>query len=198
MGEYPDGRGDEFLPNPFEQCLSELRYILLYDEIDARLAKDINSKLLVMSIKKPRAPIFIEINSPGGSVADGIAIINTIRSIQSPVVTIINGEAVSMAGLISIVGDERFIMRGSYWMGHPMEDGVGGNVQTIYDRAQYLKKLENQLTGIFKEKTILDDEGIQKMLRGELWLDPEEALKNKLVDRILDSHIRMTLAKRKR
>lgn len=196
MGDYPDR--EEFAPNPYEQCLSELRYILLYDEIDARLAKDINSKLLVMSIKKPRATIFIEINSPGGSVADGIAIINTIRSIQSPVVTIINGEAVSMAGLISIVGDERFIMRGSYWMGHPMEDGVGGNVQTIYDRALYLKKLENQLTSIFKEKTILDDDGIQKMLRGELWLDPEEALKNKLVDRILDSHIRLTLAKRKR
>lgn len=170
--------------SPFELVLAEARYVLLYDEIDAISAKEINTKLIAMSIKNPRRPIYLEINSPGGSVADGIAIMNTIQSIPSTVFTCINGEACSMAGLISVVGDKRIISPNSYWMGHPMNDVVGGTPQAIKDRSNYLEKLENDLQNVFKAKTKLTDEEFIKMLKGELWLNAEECVAKGIVDAI--------------
>ena len=155
--------------SPFELVLAQARYIILYSEIDEISAREINTKLIAMSIKDRNKPIFLEINSPGGSVTDGIAIINTIQSLPNPVITVINGEACSMAGIISVVGDRRQIAPNSYWMGHALQDIVGGTPQTIKDRGAYLEKLENDLGKIFKAKTKLTDEEFQKMLKGELW-----------------------------
>jgi ATP-dependent Clp protease protease subunit len=170
--------------SPFELVLAEARYIILYDEIDSLSAREINTKLIAMSIKAPKRPIFMEINSVGGSVSDGIAIMNTIRTIPCPVITYINGEACSMAGFISVVGDKRIIAPNSYWMGHPLMDGLAGTPQTIRDRANYLTKLEEDLKRVFQEKTKLTEDEFQKMLRGELWLSASECLKMGIVDEI--------------
>jgi len=170
--------------SPFELVLAEARYILLYGEIDEITSREINTKLIAMSIKNPKNPIVVEINSPGGSVSCGIAIMNTIQSIPSPVITIINGEAASMGGLISVVGDHRIITPNSFWLGHPMQDIVGGTPQTIKDRGIYLEKLEQELTQVFKEKTALTEEEFQKMLKGELWLNAKECLEKKIVDEL--------------
>jgi ATP-dependent Clp protease, protease subunit len=168
--------------SPFDLILGEARYILLYDEIDEFSAKEVNTKLIAMSIKNPRKPILLEICSGGGSVGHGITIMNTIRTIPCPVITYINGEACSMAGIISVVGDQRRIAPTSYWMGHPISDCVGGTPQTIKDRGLYLEKLETDLQAIFAEKTKLNAEEFQKMLRGELWLNAQECLDKGIVD----------------
>lgn len=172
--------------SPFEMVLGEARYILLYGEICDESAREINTKLIAMAIKSPKKPIVIEINSGGGSVPSGIAIMNTIQTIPCPVVTIINGEADSMAGFISVVADKRLITPVSYWMGHPISDGVCGNPQTIKDRGLYLMKLENDLRDVFKNKTKLTEEEFQKMLRGELWLNPKECLEKGIVDECIE------------
>lgn len=184
------------MPNQYENLLNEARYILLYDEINNESAREINTKLLGMAFEHCRQPIFLEINSPGGSVADGIAIMNTILHIPCPVITLINGEACSMAGIISVVGAERMITPNSYWLGHPMYDMVGGNPQTIRDRGVYLNKLEADLQAVFKSRTKLNDEEFQKMMNGELWLNPQEALDKKIVDTILKEG--MTIHKKKK
>lgn len=170
--------------SPFELILAEARYIILYGEINEESAKEINTKLIAMSIKNPKKPIFLEINSTGGQVCDGIAIMNTIQTIPTHVVTVINGEACSMAGLISIVGDERVISPNSYWMGHPMEDAVMGTAKTIKDRGVYLEKLESDLRKVFSEKTKLNDTEFEQMLRGELWLNSQDCLAKGIVDTI--------------
>jgi ATP-dependent Clp endopeptidase proteolytic subunit ClpP len=170
--------------SPFELILAEARYILLYEEIDEITAREINTKLIAMSIKDPRKPILLEICSGGGSVGHGIAIMNTIRTIPSSVITYINGEACSMAGIISVVGDKRIIAPNSYWMGHSMTDGLHGTPQTIKDRAKYLDGLENELRVIFQEKTKFTEDDFQKMIKGELWLSPQESLTKGVADEI--------------
>jgi ATP-dependent Clp protease protease subunit len=172
--------------NPFDSILLEARYVLLYDEICSESAREITTKLLALAIKNPKKPIFLEINSPGGSVADGIAIMNTIQTLPCPIITIINGEACSMAGFISVVADKRMITPTSFWMGHPLQDIVGGTPQTIKDRGLYLEKLETDLQNIFKNKTKLNAEEFQKMLRGELWLNPAECLSKGIVDEVIE------------
>jgi len=170
--------------SPFELVLAEARYIILYGEIDDVSAREINTKIISMGIKNPRKKIYLEINSPGGEVSAGVAIMNTIRMSPAPVITMINGEACSMGGIISVAADYRIITPLSYWMGHPMQDLVGGTPQTIKDRANYLEKLEDDLNTLFKEKTKLDDVDFQKMLRGELWLNPKECLEKGIVDEV--------------
>jgi len=170
--------------SPFELILAEARYIILYGEIDDISAREINTKIISMGIKNPRKKIYIEINSPGGEVAAGIAIMNTIRMSPATIITMINGEAASMGGIISVAADYRMITQLSYWMGHPMQDLVGGTPQTIKDRGNYLEKLETDLNTLFKEKTKLNDEDFQKMLRGELWLNPQQCFDKGIVDEI--------------
>jgi ATP-dependent Clp protease protease subunit len=174
-------------PNPYEVLLNEARYILLYDVINSESAKEVNTKLLGMALEHCKAPIYLEINSVGGSVADGIAIMNTIQHIPCPVITIINGEACSMAGIISVMGSIRMMTPHSYWLGHPMYDEVGGNPQTIQDRGIYLSKLEEDLQSVFKTKTKLTSEEFQKMMRGELWLSTNECLAKGIVDEIVET-----------
>jgi len=170
----------------YEEKLSELRRILLYSAIDEKSAKEVVSKLIVMSNESRKKPIILEINSPGGNVTDGIAIMNTIQLVaNAPIVTVINGEACSMAGFISIVGDKRLITPNSHWMGHPISDTVWGSPKTIKDRGLYLERLEQNLHDIFKNKTKLTDKEFEQMLRGELWLNDEECLKKGIVDEII-------------
>lgn len=183
--------------NKYDSILDEARYIHLYSPIDNELAKEINTKLMGMAIESARKPIFLEINSPGGSVADGIAIMNTILQLPAPVITIINGEAASMAGFIAVVGDKRYITPNSYFMAHIMYDEVGGNPYTIKDRGAYLIKLEDNLNAIFKEKTKLSDEEFDKMLRGELWLDADQCVEKGIVNDIFRTPLR-TLSRKKR
>lgn len=183
--------------SPFELVLAEARYIILYDEIYSESAREVNTKLIAMSVKSPRKPIIIEINSPGGSVSDGIAIMNTIQTIPCPVVTIINGEACSMAGFISVVGDKRLITPNSYWMGHPMFDVTAGNPQTIKDHAIYIEKLEGDLQSIFKKKTKLTDVEFKKMMNGELWLSSKECFEKGIVDEVIEIGKRVLKTKKK-
>ena len=183
MKKRKENPGSEML-TPFELILAEARHIILYGEIDEHSARETNTKLNAMAIKNYKKPIYLEINSPGGCVSCGIAIMNTIQSIPAPVVTLINGEACSMAGLISVVGDHRTIAQNSYWMGHPMQDMVGGTARTIKDRGIYLEKLEEDLRRIFERKTKLTNKEFDLMLRGELWLNAEECLEKGIVDEI--------------
>jgi len=189
---------EEFNFNIHQQLLDEARYILLYDEIDKDSAKEINTKLLGMALQNCKKEILLEINSPGGDVACGMAIINTMIHSPCPIITIVNGYAASMAGFISVVGDHRLITKGSYWMAHAGEDGVIGNPQTILDRGVFLKRLEKDLNKIFTDKTKINKEEFEAILKGELWFSPEECLKKGIVDEIIDNFSRKIELKEKK
>jgi ATP-dependent Clp protease protease subunit len=130
-------------------------------------------------------PIYLEINSPGGSVADGMSIINAIEHIKSSVYTIISGQACSMAALISIAGDKRMIYTNSYWMQHSTSDIVGDYIQYIKDRTKFLCEFENRTEKMLKLKTKLSANDITKIRSGELWLNADQALAKGVVDEVI-------------
>lgn len=169
----------------YSKILNKNRYILLYDEIDNTSADFIVCKLRAMDMLNNTKPITMEINSPGGSVANGMSIINAIENIKSPVITIITGQACSMASLISIVGDKRLIYENSYWMQHSTSDIVGDYIQYIKDRTKFLIEFENRTEKIIKKRTKLTDLDIRKIRSGELWLNAKLCLKKGIVDKII-------------
>ena len=168
----------------YYKILNKYRYILLYDEINNCSADVVCSKLMAMNILNHKT-IYLEINSPGGSVADGMSIINAIEHIKSPVFTIISGQVCSMAALISICGDKRLIYANSYWMQHSTSDIVGDYINYIKDRTRFLCEFEHRTEKMLKNRTKLSANDIMKIRTGELWLSADQCLTKGVVDEII-------------
>jgi ATP-dependent protease ClpP protease subunit len=90
-----------------------------------------------------------------------------------------------MAGLISIVGKERYITKNAVWMGHDMSGGITGDYSgKVEYRADFIKKEWKMIENHLKSYTKLTDKEIETLRNGELWLQPEECLVKGIVDKI--------------
>ena len=168
-----------------DQILLKDRQIFLYDEIDDELAQNIVKQLLALD-NLYNTPIALLINSPGGSVSCGFSIIDTMKNIKSSVGTIICGEACSMAGIISVAGDKRFMTEHSVWMSHDLAGGIRGDYTTkVLDRANYLKQEQKRLREFLGKHTKLSNEELIKSEHGELWLYPKACLEKGIIDIII-------------
>jgi ATP-dependent Clp protease protease subunit len=176
---------DRYTEEYYFRILNKNRYILLYDEISNMSADMVVSKIKSMDLLDSKKPITIEINSPGGSVADGMSIINAIEHAKSPIITIISGQVCSMAALISICGDKRLIYSNSYWMQHSTSDIVGDYINYIKDRTKFLCEFEHRTEKMLKNRTKLTANDIMKIRTGELWLDADQCLQKGVVDKII-------------
>ncbi|RLI65940.1 MAG: hypothetical protein DRO67_01920 [Candidatus Asgardarchaeum californiense] len=168
-----------------DQILLQKREIFLFGVITTDLANNIIKKLLALD-HISKKPIILWINSPGGSVRQGFAIIDIINSIKAPVITIISGQACSMAALISLAGKKRVITRHSVWMIHDMSGGISGDYTTkVLHRTHYLKQEQDRLFKFIKNRTKLTPSDMTKAKNGELWLNAVECLNKGVVTDIL-------------
>ena len=165
--------------------LDKLRTIILNKVIDGDSASKVIEKLLIFSEESSRKPITLIINSYGGSVLDGLAIIDTIRSIKAPVRTLIIGKACSMAAFIFLAGDERAMTKNSYWMIHPMSCGTYDYFSFIKDRVKFEKELNVKLLELLKKYTKLTKKDLAKFEVGELWLNAVEAKEKGITDKVI-------------
>lgn len=167
-----------------DQLLYNSRQVFLNGIIDEKSAGNIIRELRGLSEISSK-PIVMYINSRGGYCQEGLAIIDTMRTIRSHVVTVIVGIAASMAGIISVTGAERVMTKNSVWMAHNLAGGAYDYAEKIYDKVDYMKRLEKQVFTIFREKTKLSERELTKSRHGELYLMPEEAKKKGIVDLII-------------
>lgn len=161
------------------------RQLFLYNDINEESAlKTIKSLYALDSIN--HKPIMLYLNTPGGSCSDGLAIIDTIKTIGSPVVTVITNEVCSMGGHISIVGNKRVCYPNSVWMAHDMSAYMEDYSLKIHDRAKFLEKYYMILEENLRKHTELSNADLKKARNGELWLFADEMLKKKIVDEIIE------------
>lgn len=159
------------------------RQLILFEEINEESAQRIVKSLYALDTLNHK-PIMLYIDSPGGSCSSGLSIINAMKTIESPVVTIIHGEACSMAGYISIAGTKRVCYNTSNWMAHDLETEFEGTSLKIKDRAEYIEKYANLLDIFLRKHTKLNDKEIFKARVGELWLFADEMKEKGIVDEI--------------
>ena len=120
----------------------EQRKIMLNSEIDEDIVSTIVYTILRFNIidkgKKPedRKPIFIYINSPGGSVIDGLSLVDAITNSKTPVYTINLALAASMAFHIFIAGHKRFSMPNSIFLSHQGESASWGTASQVRERVE--------------------------------------------------------------
>lgn len=179
-----------------DNFLLKERRLFIFDEITCQEAEEINKRLIYLSNIDYQTPIFIEMNSPGGDVVAGISILNTIKTIKCPVITVINGQVASIASIISIVGDYRMIMNNSQWMIHDMQISQEDYFNKIKARAACYSFYSKVIEDVFRQTTKLKSSQIEYSINKELWLSPRQCLKYGIVDKIIYPFIKIKKEKK--
>jgi ATP-dependent protease ClpP protease subunit len=117
----------------------------------------------------------------------GNAIIEAMLRAKSAIITVVSGEACSMAGMVSIHGDKRLIESSAYWMAHDIMGGVDGDdyLSKMRKRVEYVSRLQEDMKQMFITKTKLTEKEIDQALYGELWLGAEDCIKKGIADKIV-------------
>jgi ATP-dependent Clp protease protease subunit len=161
------------------------RQLFLYGPVTDSSANYIKQNLISFDIVSNN-PITLWLSSPGGSCSAGLSIIEVIKNIKSPVITIISSEVCSMAAMISVVGDVRWIFQSGIWMQHSMASGQSDYLNYLKDRTAFLVMYNEILNKIMKDHTKLSDDDYKKIEHGELWLTADKALEKGIVDKIIN------------
>lgn len=175
----------------FSRLLND-RIILLHDEVNAATASVVVAQLLYLEGQDPDKDIFLYINSPGGSVSDGMAIYDTMQYIKCDVSTICMGLAASMGAFLLSSGTKgkRIALPNSEIMIHqPLISGGGisGQVTDIMIRSNYLQRTKDRLNRILSENTGKDYDVICKDTERDNFMTAQEALEYGLIDKVYNS-----------
>ena len=174
------------VPMNIETKLLKERIILLNGEIDYEMSSKIISELLCLD-SMSNDDIKIYINSPGGSVNDGLAIYDTMNFIKSDVSTICVGEASSMGAIILMNGakGKRYCLKNSEIMIHQPLGGVSGQATEIDIEAKRIMKTKKLLNEIISSKTNKNIKQVEKDVERDYFMDSSDALKYGIIDKIL-------------
>lgn len=133
-------------------------------------------------------PIVIRLSSPGGSVIDGLALYDTIKSLSAEgikITTVALGWAASMAAVLLQAGNERVVGNNAYILIHEVSSAAIGKLSEIEDEAKFTKKLNDRLFDILAERATVKRSTIAKHAkRRDWWLSAEECLRFGFADRI--------------
>ncbi|KGH70977.1 Clp protease [Oenococcus oeni S25] len=165
------------------------RIILVQGEVEDQMATSIVAQLLFLDAQDPNKDIYMYINSPGGSVTAGMAIVDTMNFIRSDVQTIVMGMAASMATIIASSGTKgkRFMLPNAEYLIHQPMGGTGAGTQQtdMSIIADQLLKTRKRLNNILKENSGKPIEKIEKDTERDHWMDSKETLDYGLIDKIL-------------
>jgi ATP-dependent Clp protease protease subunit len=167
--------------------LLENRQIFLWGPVDDESAEDMVSKLLYLEAMAPGEPITFFINSPGGVVSSGMAIIDTMNLITSPVHTVCMGLAASMGSLILSAGEKkhRFIFPGGKIMIHQPSVGfLYGQATDLEIQAKQILKTKEHTAGILAKNCGQKKDKVLKDMDRDYWMDADESIAYGIVDGI--------------
>jgi len=168
-------------------------HIYYYSSVNKKSALELNMKLREVENKllkkyndhnNHQEYIYLHINSFGGSVFSAFSVIDTIKNMKVPVVSIIEGAAASAATLISVMCDYRIIYKTSYMLIHQLSSGSWGKMNELEEEMENLKELMNSIKTIYKENTNIPRGEISEILKHDLWWNADICLAKGLVDEI--------------
>ena len=171
----------------YSRLLKE-RVVFLGDEVNSATANIVVAQLLHLAFEDPKKDIKLYINSPGGSVYDGLAIIDTMNYIEPDVQTIGIGLQASMGAMLLSAGakGKRYALPNSRIMIHQPSSGTQGK---ITDQEIALKEgiyLKQKLAEMLAKNTGKDIKQVIKDMDRDNWMSAEEAKAYGLVDEVLE------------
>lgn len=164
------------------------RIIFLGTAINDDVANAVVAQLLFLEKEDPEKDIKLYINSPGGSVYAGLAIIDTMNIIKPDVATIAVGTAASMGTMILTAGKKgkRFALKNSTVHIHQPLGGAEGQASDIAISAKEILRIKDLLRDMLIESTGQQKEKIEKDMDRDYYLTAQEAVDYGLVDKIIN------------
>ena len=179
---------DRPIPKILDRLL-EQRIVMLSEPVMSEAAERLIAQLLYLDGQDSKKPIHFYINTPGGSISDGFAIFDTCRAIAAPVKTICTGMSASMGTILMLAPKEkkhRVCLPNTRFMIHQPSGGYRGSASDIEIGAKEILKTRDRLIEIYAEAGI-DSDRVRDDMNRDYWMNAEEAVDYKLVDRIVAS-----------
>lgn len=170
----------------FSRLLKD-RIVFIGSAIDDTVADIVIAQLLFLESENPDKPIYLYVNSPGGSVTAGLAIYDTMQYVKPEVSTICIGQAASMAAVLLSSGanGKRYVLPHSRVMLHQVLGGVQGQASDIEIHAKEILRIREQLNEILKKHTGQSLEKIASDTERDFFLTAQQSLDYGLVDAII-------------
>ncbi len=164
------------------------RIVFLGTPINADVANLIVAQLLFLDQEDPDREISLYINSPGGEIAAGLAIYDTMQLIQAPVSTIAVGMTASMGTILLTAGapGRRYSLPHATLHLHQPLGGMQGQAADIEIHAREILRKRDLLNQILLEHTGLDEESIERFTDRDFYMTAQEAVDYKIIDKVLE------------
>lgn len=166
-----------------ENKAGEPASLYLFDEISSLWgvgAQDVVDQLKEIDSKQ----LNVHINSPGGNVWDGLAIMNALRDHPAKVSVIVDGLAASIASVIAMAGDEIVMNRGAQMMVHNPSGVAMGDAKTMRELADTLDKSASSIASVYAARAGGTEADWQNAMNAETWYTAQEAVDAGLADRV--------------
>ncbi len=168
-------------PVPVRDELLRQRMLFLTERVDSETCNELIQQLMYLEREDSEKEIVLYINSPGGSVQDGLAVYDLLRLLKSPIRTVCIGTCASMGAIIFLAGDKREMMIHGKIMIH--DPAFGGNhemggkkpheIQTELDD---LNRCRQSLAEIIADRTGRDIEEVYSVTANDTYYNPQEAI----------------------
>lgn len=164
------------------------RIIVVGGEIEPVMANSIVAQLLFLESENPNADISMYINSPGGDVSAGWAIMDTMQYIKAPVSTIGMGLVASMGSVLLAAGEKgkRFALPNTSIMIHQPLGGFQGQVTDVEIRVKKMQRTKQTLIKQMSEFTGKKEKELFEAMERDNWMCPAEAKDFGLIDAVLE------------
>lgn len=170
----------------YSRLLKE-RIIFLSEVIETPVANTIIAQMLFLESKDKTKPIKFYINSPGGSVTDGLAIYDTMNQLKAPVETICLGQCSSMAAILLSAGEKgrRYALPNSKILIHQVLGEAAGQATDIKIHADEILRTKEKLNKLLAKHTKKSVAQVTRDAERDKFMTPEEAKKYGIIDKIL-------------
>ena len=186
----PAATADKKKPADPMRFLKKSRAVLIFGPIEPKLTQSVTTQLLMLDAISQVKPIRVFVNSPGGLADDGFALYDVMRFVRAPVYTIVTGMAASAATilLLGAAKGRRLIMPHARVMLHQPSTMIRGTAADISVSAKELIRLRKKSIDLYARDTGRSLEQVEKDLHRDYWMNAEEAVVYRIVDRIVSRH----------
>ncbi|MBU1557493.1 ATP-dependent Clp endopeptidase proteolytic subunit ClpP [Patescibacteria group bacterium] len=163
------------------------RIIFIGGAIDDYMANIVIAQLLFLESEDPKKDIILYVNSPGGQIQSGLAIIDTMNHIKPDISTVCMGMSASMGAVILSQGakGKRYSLPNAEVMIHQPLTGVEGQASDIEITAKHIISLKNKLYEMLAKSTGKSKAQIEKDSDRDYWMSADEAKKYGIVDQVI-------------
>ena len=179
------GRGERAY-DIYSRLLRE-RIVFLVGPVNDMTANLVVAQMLFLESENPDKDIFLDINSPGGSVSAGLSIFDTMNFIKPDVSTLCMGMAASMGSFLLMAGakGKRIALPNAKIMIHQPSGGAQGQATDIEITAREIIKTREQLNRLYADRTGQTYEKIAADMERDFYMSPEEAKTYGLIDQVI-------------